>query len=186
MIGLVLAGGCSTRTKVNKLLLEVDRKPLICHTIDTISPFVDKVVIVTGKYHDELINVITNGEVVFNSQYEKGMFSSILAGIKKCIGNDVLVIPGDITNVSQITFKALLNGSEPIRIPSFKGKNGHPVFLSKHYVDLLSKESLDSNLRDFIGKYPEDTEIIEVDDNFINFDVDTLDDYKQLRKEFTL
>ena len=57
MVGIVLAGGSSTRAKLNKLLLEVDRKPLICHTINTISPFVDKVIVVTGKYHDELIKV---------------------------------------------------------------------------------------------------------------------------------
>jgi len=186
MIGLVLAGGCSTRTKVNKLLLEVDRKPLICHTIDTISPFVDKVVVVTGKYHDELTKVITNCEIVFNSNYEKGMFSSVLAGINKCVGNNVLLIPGDITNVSNSSVRALLSGTKPIRTPSFEGKTGHPVYIAKEYVDLLVKESIDSKLCDFIAKHDENVEIIKVNDSFINFDVDTIDDYNKLRKEFTL
>jgi len=186
MIGLVLAGGCSTRAKVNKLLLEVDRKPLICHTIDTISPFVDKVVVVTGKYHDELIKVITNSEIVFNSEYEKGMFSSVLTGIKACIGNDVLLIPGDITNVSGSTIKTLLSGTKPIRTPSFEGKKGHPVFISSSYVELLANESIDSKLCDFISKHNDAVEIMEVNDSFINFDIDTIDDYNKFRKEFTL
>ena len=186
MVGIVLAGGSSTRTKTNKLLLEVDRKPLISHTIDTISPFVDKVIVVTGKYHNELSKVITNCEIVFNSNYEKGMFSSVLAGINEAIGEDVLLIPGDITNVSSSTMKALLSGTKPIRIPSFNGKTGHPVFISKEFVKRLAKESIDYKLCDFIAKHYNNVEIIEVNDSFINFDVDTIEDYNKLRKEFTL
>lgn len=186
MVGIVLAGGSSTRAKMNKLLLEVDRKPLISHTIDTISPFVEKVIVVTGKYHDELSKVITNCEIVFNSNHELGMFSSVLTGIKKALGNDVLLLPGDITNVHASTVKALLQGSKSIRIPSFEGKNGHPVFIAKEYVELLAKEPVDYKLCDFIAKHDDAVEIIQVNDNFINFDVDTLDDYNKLRKEFTL
>ena len=186
MVGIVLAGGSSTRAKLNKLLLEVDRKPLICHTIDTISPFVDKVIVVTGKYHDELINVIQNCEIVFNSNHELGMFSSVLTGIRKAIGNDVLLIPGDITNVSKNTVQALLNGARPIRIPSFNGKTGHPVYFSKEIVELISKEPINYRLCDFIAKHNNESEIIEVNDSFINFDVDTIEDYNKLRKELTL
>ena len=216
MLGIVLAGGSSTRAKVNKLLLEVDRKPLICHTINTISPFVDKVIVVTGKFHNELSKVITGCEIVFNSKHELGMFSSVLAGVNKALGNDVLLIPGDITNVSGETIKALIGGTKPIRIPSFNGKTGHPVFISKEtiqallagtkdiripsfngktghpvyiskaYIDLLSKEPIGSKLCDFFAKHNDVTEIINVNDSFINFDVDTLDDYNKLRKEFTL
>ena len=186
LFGVVLAGGKSTRAKVNKLLLEVDRKPLICHTINTISPFVDKVIVVTGKYHDELSKVITEDEIVFNSDYEFGMFSSVLTGIKASLGNNVLLIPGDITNVSSLTIRALLRGSKPIRIPAFNGKTGHPVYISSELVELLSKEPVDYRLCDFIAKHNNDVEIIEVNDSFINFDVDTIDDYNKLRKDITL
>lgn len=186
MVGIVLAGGSSTRAKVNKLLLEVDRKPLICHTINTISPFVDKVIVVTGRYHDELSKVITNAEIVFNSSHEKGMFSSVLTGLKAARGNNVLLIPGDITNVSEASVRALLSGTKGIRIPSFEGKSGHPVYISKENVELLLKEPIDSKLCDYIAKHNKDVEIIEVNDRFINFDVDTIEDYNRLRKEFTL
>ena len=186
MVGIVLAGGSSTRAKLNKLLLEVDRKPLICHTINTISPFVDKVIVVTGKYHDELIKIVNNCEIVFNSHYELGMFSSVLVGVQKAKGNDVLLIPGDITNVSPSTIQALLKGTKPIRIPSFNGKTGHPVYISKKYVDLLLNEPVDYKLCDFIAKHDNDVEIIDVNDSYINFDIDTIEDYNKLRKELTL
>ena len=186
MVGIVLAGGSSTRAKLNKLLLEVDRKPLICHTIDTISPFVHKVIVVTGKYHDELIKNVTNCEIVFNSKHECGMFSSVLAGIERAQGNDILLIPGDITNVSGETIKALLKGTKPIRIPSFNGKTGHPVYIARDYVQLLANEPMDYRLCDFIAKHNNEVETIEVNDSFINFDVDTIEDYNKLRKELTL
>ena len=186
MVGIVLAGGSSTRAKVNKLLLEVDRKPLICHTISTISPFVDRVVVVTGRYHDELCKVITNAEIVFNSNHELGMFSSVLAGAKAALGNNVLLIPGDITNVNEASIKSLLEGSKNIRIPSYEGVTGHPVYLSKEIVSELVKEPINSRLCDFIEKHNNEVEIIEVNDKFINFDVDTIEDYNKLRKEFTL
>ena len=186
MVGIVLAGGSSTRATVNKLLLEVDRKPLICHTIDTISVFVNKVVVVTGKYHDELSKVITNAEIVFNSSHEKGMFSSVLAGMKAARENNVLLIPGDITNVSKASVQALTRGTKGIRIPSFEGVTGHPVYFSKEHVENILKEPIDYKLCDYIAKHNDDIEIIEVNDKFINFDVDTIEDYMRLRKEFTL
>ena len=186
VVGIVLAGGSSTRAKVNKLLLEVDRKPLICHTIDAISPFVDRVVVVTGKYHDELSKVITNAEIVFNSEHDKGMFSSVLTGIKAALGHDVLLIPGDIPNVSSSTFKALLGGTKQIRIPRYNSQTGHPIFIAKELLEELVNEPVDSNLRAFSIKHSREIEIIDVDDKFINVDIDTIEDYNKLRKEFTL
>lgn len=189
MVGIVLAGGYSSRAKVNKLLLEVDRKPLICHTIDTIKPFCKKVFVVTGKYHEELSKVLNDVDIVFNKDFDLGMFSSVLAGAKASVGDDVLLIPGDISNVSSSTIEALLHGEKDIRIPSFEGITGHPVFISKKYVELLTQEPLSSRLCDFLNAHASVKEVIDVNDPFINFDIDTIEDYNRLinlRKEVTL
>lgn len=185
MVGIVLAGGYSSRAKVNKLLLEVDRKPLICHTIETLKPYVDRVLVVTGRYHDELVPVLGNIDVVYNKDFSLGMFSSVFCGARECM-DDALIIPGDITNVSGSTIKAVLSGTKDIRIPVSNDESGHPVYISKKYIELLTKESLDSRLCDFINKHKDVVEEIKVDDKFINFDVDTIDDYNRLRKELTL
>ena len=189
MVGVVLAGGYSSRAKVNKLLLEVDRKPLICHTIDTLKPFCKKIFVVTGRYHDELSKVLNDVEVVFNKDFDLGMFSSVLAGARAALGEDVLLIPGDISNVASCTFKALLNGTKDIRIPSFEGVSGHPVFISKKYVELLTEEPISSRLCDFLNAHESAKEVISVNDPFINFDIDTIEDYNRFinaRKEVTL
>lgn len=189
MVGIVLAGGYSSRAKVNKLLLEVDRKPLICHTIDTIKPFCKKVFVVTGRYHDELVKVLSGVEVVYNKDFDLGMFSSVLAGARASVGEDVLLIPGDISNVSSSTIEALLHGTKEIRIPSYKGTAGHPVYISMKYVELLTHEPLSSKLCDFLNAHSSVKEVIDVNDPFINFDIDTIEDYNRFintRKEATL
>lgn len=189
MVGVVLAGGYSSRAKVNKLLLEVDRKPLICHTIDSIKPFCKKVFVVTGKYHEELSEVLSDVEIVYNKDFDLGMFSSVLTGARASVGEDVLLIPGDISNVSGATIEALLHGTKDIRIPSFEGITGHPVFISKKYVELLTHEPVSSKLCDFLNAHASVKEVISVNDPFINFDIDTIEDYHRFintRKEVTL
>lgn len=183
MLGIILAGGCSTRTKLNKLLLEVNNRALICHAIDTMRPFVEHMIVVTGKYHDELLPVLEKEhvEVVFNNNYESGMFSSIMAGINRVQDEDILLLPGDTPNVSKKTYESLLHAKGSIRIPSYKGHDGHPLFLVKRLVYLLKKEPDDSNMHIFLDKHEKEKIRVEVDDKFVCFDVDYIDDYNKLR-----
>lgn len=183
--GVVLAGGSSTRAKTNKLLLMVDKKPLICHTIDSIKNHVDKVIVVTGRYDKELRPHLKDVEIVYNKDFDLGMFSSVLAGVK-ATNEDVIILPGDMVNISHTTFETILNNKGYITIPTYKGERGHPLFLNKEMVDLLKKENVNSNLREFISKYEDKVNLVEVNDPFINFDIDTIQDYEQLiarRKE---
>lgn len=185
--GMILAGGCSTRAKTNKLLLQVDEKPLILHTIDSMKPFVDHLIVVTGKYDQELRPYLKDVEVIYNKDYELGMFSSVLAGIKN-VDSDVIILPGDMMNISPNTFKTLLNNKGTITIPTYKGQNGHPLFLNKKMCELLKKEDVNSNLKLFVNKNSESINYVEVNDPFIKFDVDTMKDYQTLlnrRKELS-
>ena len=185
--GMILAGGCSTRAKTNKLLLQVDEKPLILHTIDSMKPFVDHLIVVTGKYDQELRPYLKDVEVIYNKDYELGMFSSVLAGIKN-VDSDVIILPGDMMNISPNTFKSLLNNKGTITIPTYKGQNGHPLFLNKKMCELLKKEDVNSNLKLFVNKNSESINYVEVNDPFIKFDVDTMKDYQTLlnrRKELS-
>ena len=109
--------------------------------------------------------------------------------INAAIGEDVLLIPGDISNVAKTTIEALLHGNKDIRIPSFEGITGHPVFISMKYVELLSHEPVTSRLCDFLNAHECAKEVISVNDPFINFDIDTIEDYNRFintRKEVTL
>ena len=178
--GIILAAGESTRAGQNKLMLEVNKKPLILHTVDSIRPFVDKLIVVTGKYNEQMCPILKDVEIVFNKDYQKGMFSSIRAGVAHSEGN-IFVIPGDCPFVSKEVVKALSSPSFSIRVPAYKGTCGHPIYLSEKVKDLLLKEDINSNLKAFRDKVG--YEKVEVNDKNILNDIDTIEDYEELLKE---
>ena len=185
--GIVLAGGNSSRARTNKLLLEVDGIPLILHTISSIKDYVDEVIVVTGRYDQELKPYLKDIEVIYNKDFELGMFSSVRAGLLNA-KEDVLIIPGDLANVSKETVKAVLINKGLITIPTYLGQKGHPLFLNKQMKDLVLKEDVSSNLRAFVLKHEKDINLVEVNDPFINFDIDTIEDYNRFlikRKELS-
>ena len=180
--GIILAGGFSLRAKTNKMLLNIDDKPIIIHTINGMKPFVKRIILVTGHYDREIREILKNEqvEIYTNKDYEKGMFSSVLTGVKQ-VTDDFFIIPGDIPFVKKETYQSLLNGSKEIRFPVYKGKQGHPLFIKKELIDDLLKEPVDSNLKLFRDKH--EKEMIEVDDPNTLKDIDTIDEYQKIIKE---
>ena len=178
--GIILAGGKSTRMKTNKMLLEYKGHPLIWYTINGMREVVSHIFVVTGKYDKELREALKDENVTFiyNEDYEKGMFSSVLKGVKETI-EDFFIIPGDCPFVKKETYISLLKGKEDIRIPSYKGKDGHPIYISKRYKEELLSLSLDSNLKLFRDskKY----EIINVDDKNICINLNEFLDYQNIK-----
>ena len=118
--GIILAGGKSTRMGQNKMLLMYQNHPLIWYTIQSMKPFVSKIIIVTGRYDKEIKETLKNEDVtfVFNENYEKGMFSSVLKGVKET-KEDFFIIPGDCPFVKEDTYRKLLKGNGDIRVPSY-------------------------------------------------------------------
>ena len=181
--GIILAGGFSSRALSNKMVFDIDGKPLIWHTIQSIKPFVDRVIIVTGRYDQEIRKILANEkgiEIIYNKDYESGMFSSVLTGAK-VTSSDFFVLPGDCPLISKEAFEKILNGTKLVRFPRFMGKDGHPLFISGSLKEKLLNEPMDSNLKHF--RNSQDFEIIDVDDKNIINDIDTLEDYQKLLKE---
>lgn len=178
--GIILAGGLSSRAKINKLLLEVNHKPLICYAIDGMRPFVDEIIVVTGKFHKELLRILKDVKVVENKDFEKGMFSSVIQGVKN-VSSDFFLLPGDTPFVSGDVYETLLNGSFSIRVPAYMGEKGHPVFFKKENIEKILSESLDSNLRNYISKH--EVEILNVNDPYCLKDIDTMEDFEKITKE---
>lgn len=178
--GIILAGGLSSRAHLNKLMLEINNKPLICYAVDGMRPFVDEIIVVTGKYHDEFSRVLRDVKIVKNEDYEKGMFSSVLTGVRN-VNSDFFILPGDIPFVSKETYESLLNGQKSIRVPLFKGKTGHPVFFRKEHIKELLECSVDSNLREYMSK--QEVEKINTNDEFCLLDIDTIEDFNEISKK---
>jgi len=174
---VILCGGYSSRIGENKMMLELAGHPLIWHTVAGVSRVTNRVIIVTGHYHDDISKLFSgwdNVVIIRNTDYEKGMFSSVKCGVRQT-ESDFFVLPGDHPLVKEATFKLLLSGTKDVRVPAYAGRKGHPVFFSRRLKEALLDEPDDSNLKIFRNHY--DVEIFETDDEGIIKDVDTLKDF---------
>lgn len=180
--GIILSGGLSSRAYANKMLFMVDGKPLIIHAIEGMKPFVNRIIVVTGRYHDEINSLLKNQKnisIAYNKDYEKGMFSSVLTGVKSLSPDeDFFILPGDCPFVKASTYRSLLKGVKSIRVPVYNSHHGHPMFVSKTLKAELLKMHIDDNLKKFRNGY--DFESIEVDDKDVLVDIDTRDDYEKI------
>lgn len=180
--GIILAGGYSSRAKTNKMLFQFNGKPLIYHSILSLLSCADHVTVVTGHYDQDIreaLEGLTNISFTHNDDYDKGMFSSILCGIKN-VDCDVLILPGDCPFVHEETIHLLLGKGDEIRIPEHQGKHGHPIFIGHSLLIELKKMPIDYNLKAFRNSH--NYEIIKVIDQNILNDIDTLVDYQDLHK----
>jgi len=180
--GIILAAGYSSRAKTNKMLLLYKNKSLICHAIDGMMPFVSHIFVVTGHYHEEIEKAIKHLDHVTcieNKAYHQGMFSSIQSGVFS-VNDDFFVLPGDCPFVHSSTYEYLLNGEKEMRVPSYLGRKGHPLFIEKHLIKFILDEPISSNLKDFRNRH--DLQIIETQDPNILTDIDTIEDYMKLEK----
>lgn len=178
--GIILAGGKASRMKQNKMLLPYKSKPILYHTINSMITHCNKITIVTGYYnldYLDIINAFKHVEVVHNAQHELGMFSSIKKAIKN-VTSDFFLIPGDYPLVKESTYQKLIDADGLIRVPVFKGRRGHPIYISQALLEGLKKEPIDSNLKVWRDKHI--VNYIDVDDEGTIHDIDTILEYKQL------
>ena len=186
--GIILAAGFSSRTGQFKMELQLGGKALIQRTIDTMTVFCSRLIVVTG-YKKERILQLTKGypkvKAVFNPRYPEGMFTSVKEGVKHVTSPWFLLTPGDYPLITQAIYQKLLDArresSQSVFIPVYKGRKGHPILVKSELIKDLLKEPDVSNLRTFINR--NGFVSVEVDDEGILVDIDTLSDYQRVKKK---
>jgi molybdenum cofactor cytidylyltransferase len=176
-VGIILAGGMSKRMGENKIMMPFNDDIMVDHLIKLYSAVCEKVVVVTGHYHQEIASYLEKERDViikYNPNYPKGMFSSILKGIEN-ENDDVLITPGDIPLVKLETLQKILTGNGCIRVPSYKRKLGHPIFLSKKMVEALKHDGKYPHLKAFRNDMG--FTIIETNDDGVTIDFDSKDSF---------
>lgn len=198
--GVILAAGFSSRAGTFKMELLFENKTLIERVIEGMIDTCSRIIVVGGYRIERIIEITKNYpglQIVFNKNYEKGMFSSVQEGIRHLKGDAFFIMPGDYPFITKNVFQKLKKalktttaggtrsqkgskdmGSD-IFIPTFKGRKGHPVLIRKKLVDELLKEPVDSTLKTVINRniYT----LTEVDHESILLDVDTIEDYERAK-----
>lgn len=181
--GIILAAGLSSRAGTNKLILEIDGIPIIERCILAMEDYCSKIIVVGGHRIDDIYKIIKkhpNIYLIYNQDYLSGMLSSVKSGIKFLEGDRFFIQPGDLPIIKKTTYEYMLRFNEDIIIPTHNSKSGHPALIKTHLTkEILSDHSINS-LRNYIKK--KDSTRLEVGDPGILLDVDTIEDYKMIRK----
>ena len=188
--GIILAAGLSSRMGSTKQLLSYKGAPLLHHVLQAArQSSLDTIIVVLG--HDarairENID-FTDTIVIMNELYQTGLSSSIRAGLSAVPGDHqaALFLMADQPFMTSVVINAVIQKYQTtqasIVIPAYKGKRGNPVLFDCSLFKELSAVEGDTGGRVLFSQYSDRIETIEVEDRSSLRDIDTPEDYKNLR-----
>ncbi|HEX9436578.1 MAG TPA: nucleotidyltransferase family protein [Candidatus Limnocylindria bacterium] len=178
-IAVVPAAGAAERFGSEKLLAPVGDVPMIERTIRSLlEGGAKRAVVVVAPGADELRRVLERIEhvsVEVNRARERGMLSSIQAGLRDAPGDPIVVLPGDMPYVEPATVAALLQRHSEegaIVSPRFRGKRGHPVVIPGRLRDEILSATDDETLHDVLRRHSGERVDLDVADKGVVRDVD--------------
>ncbi len=181
---LVLAAGQSRRMgPTNKLLIPIDGKPMLGHTVEAaLASKANDVLVVTGHEHAavEAILAGTAVRVVHNPSFAEGLSTSLKAGIAAMPkGIDgALVCLGDMPEIDAELIDRLIAAFEPgngrsIVVPTHNGKRGNPVLWGSAFFPAMLAIEGDVGARHLIGQHAEAVVEVPFDNASSLVDIDT-------------
>jgi molybdenum cofactor cytidylyltransferase len=128
--------------------------------------------------------------VAVNAEPQRGMLSSILAGLDalggaaaiEASGQPLLVTPADLPAIAPSTIRELIAALERsdavLAVPSYRGKRGHPLAIAARVARDVATLDAAIGLRQLLDRH----QVLElaVDDPAVIADVDTPADYESL------
>lgn len=180
-VAVILAAGESRRMGEPKQLLPFAGKPMIQCVIDALAA-ADERLIVLGYRADEIAGKIHGATIVKNPNWAAGMFTSVQAGLRalpaktKC----VLIALADQPKLHAKTVRTLLDKfTSKILVPSFGGRQGHPLLLSARYVPEILAMDASLTLKHFLANHPDDLTRFVVEDEGVLVDIDDRTTYEK-------
>ncbi|MGQ9621259.1 MAG: nucleotidyltransferase family protein [Bacteroidales bacterium] len=183
---VVLAAGESVRTSRPKMLLPFGSGTLIEKVIDNISDSQAKsITVVLGAWQNEILKIISNLPVnyVINTDYKKGMLSSVICGIQSLPEETdaAIIFPGDYPFIPGLLLDEMIDAYSKKRkgivIPVCKGRRGHPLLIDKKYFEEIASLDESKGLRSLSERYSADVFEYTTDNEMIFNDIDTIEDY---------
>lgn len=188
---VVLAAGFSSRMGKCKALLDVGGSAALERILSTLRlSGVKDIVVVSGHYREAVEGEAKRGgaRAVFNEHYEKGMLSSIKAGVTALSPNldAFFLLPVDVPLVKPATLQALKQArrSEPnsaVVIPAFLGRRGHPPLVATRLIPGILEWDGPGGLRTFLDRYEEASLVLEMPDQGVVTEMNTPEEYAALR-----
>jgi molybdenum cofactor cytidylyltransferase len=183
-LAIVPAAGRAERFGSAKLLADLDGEPLLARTIRSLlEGGVERVVVVVAPGSAVLdlrepreVFGSPAVELVVNPDPDRGMFSSIQAGLAGHDTHDtLLVLPADMPFVKPATVGAVLaavKAGDAIVLPTVAGSHGHPIGLPALLAPRLRSADPRSSLKQVLASTGHEHRELPVADAGILRDVD--------------
>lgn len=177
---VVLASGLSRRMGCNKLLMEVDGRPMIGHILNLLKDFHFRRVLVVTSYGEIMTMARTFGyETVYNDNPAVGQSRSVVLGVKASLDSEGwLFFNGDMPWLGRDTIERIIAAADKgkIIVPRYGGCPGQPVYFADGFYHELMELTGDQGGRQIIRKHPESVRYIDIEDGQQGRDVDTAAD----------
>lgn len=186
---IIMASGLSKRMNKNKLQMKINDKKIyeyVLQTVKNCSCF--KEVIVVAK-DDEILEKAAelNFIAVKNEESFLGQSTSVKLGLRNINQADgYMFFVADQPLIKERTVEKLSNefknNPDKIIIPSYNGKRGNPVIFSSIFKDDLLKLEGDKGGRAVINQNLEKIIEVNINNDYENIDIDTMEDYEKVIK----
>jgi len=183
---ILLAAGKSIRMGKPKQLMPFGESTILEQAVDNyLASEVSEVIVVIGHKAEEVGKTLAAKQVkvVMNPDYEQGMSTSIIAGLKMIDSKTeaVMLALGDQPLIDSRTINKVIDEfnkhDKGIAVPTYKGKRGHPVIFDMKYKGELLKIRGDIGGREIIRKHPDAVLEVAVQSEGVCIDIDTANSY---------
>jgi 4-nitrophenyl phosphatase len=190
---IILAAGGSTRFGQCKQLLDWNGKPLLVHVADVaLRAGFEPVIAVLGCQATDTRAALGDRPVqtLMNWRWEEGLATSVqtgLAGVPPQ-AEAALFLQSDQPLITPDLLRAMVDRftqtDASIVQTSYAARRGTPVLFGRHFFSELFSVRGDEGGRSLIRRYPEQVGEVKVADPHILMDIDTPEDYEQLRRAY--
>lgn len=185
---VILAAGESSRFGSPKILLEWKGEPLIHYLCrKTVEIGLNPVRLVLGAHIKKAREIVHDlpVEVILNSRWQDGMSQSFKCGVINLPAdcNGVVMILADQPYLDKRLISTLISMTEAdVVIPTYKGEKGHPVLWGKQVFSRIQKLKPHQPPREALKNI--NVKYVDWDNPLILKDIDTVEDYSEIRGLF--
>ncbi|MBV8779682.1 MAG: molybdopterin-binding/glycosyltransferase family 2 protein [Alphaproteobacteria bacterium] len=189
---LLLAAGKSSRMGENKVLAEIDGRPMVARTAQRLlGSRARPIVAVLGNAAEAVDAALGKLPVerVMNADYAEGMAASLVKGLAALPADvdGVVVCLGDMPLIAGRDLDRLIAAFNPLEgraivVPTRRGRRGNPILWSREFFPEMLALTGDRGARRLIEEHADRVAEIEMDNDSVLIDIDTPQALAELRE----